>query len=72
MKAVRPVILKYEYGMFSPAYDILPWLALFILQICQNDYKCTVTELPPFVPNEYLFKMQTGKDKWDVYGQTVR
>ena len=74
LRPVTPVVLKYEYGMLSPAYDVMPFLPLFILQCCLYDFKCTVNELPPFVPNEYLFNKHTtkGQDKWEIYAECLR
>lgn len=60
--------------MFHNAYDIIPFLPMFIMQSCVTDFTCTVQELPPFIPNDYLFKKfeSTGKEKWEIYADAVR
>ena len=70
---VRPIVLKYRYGPFSPAYDILPFLALYIMQCCRHDFFCTVNELPPFVPNDYLYQThgKVGQEKWEIYADAL-
>ena len=73
---VRPVVLKYEFGMLNPAYDVIPYLALYIMQCCLFDFKCVVHELPPFVPNDYLFTKHQSKsptgEKWEIYAESLR
>lgn len=71
---VRPIVLKYESPMFHNAYDVIPFLPMFILQSCVTDFTCTVQELPPFIPNDYLFKKfeSSGKEKWEIYAEAVR
>jgi lysophosphatidylcholine acyltransferase/lyso-PAF acetyltransferase len=61
-RAVKPIVLRYSYGTLSPAYDILPFVALFFMNICiLCETKCEVLELPTFVPNEYLYKTHQNK-----------
>ena len=71
---VRPIVLKYESPMFHNAYDVIPFLPMFIMQSCVTDFKCTVHELPPFIPNDFLFKKfeNSGKEKWEIYADAVR
>lgn len=73
-KAVRPVFLRYDCPTLSPAYDVFPFVPLFILQCCSYNFTCRFTELPPFIPNEFLFKHHgiEGKEKWEVYADAVR
>ena len=75
------MFLKYEYNMFSAAYDVIPFVALFILHSCCFGYKVTFNELPPFIPNDYLFTQYAKKiqkpeekplEKWEVYAETIR
>lgn len=54
MKAVIPIILIYDYENFSPAYDIIPFPALLIMQMSLCYWRLHVKILPPFKPNEYL------------------
>jgi len=77
--AVTPLVIQYEYGMMSPAYDYCDFLPLFILHMCSIDFKAVIYEFPPFVPNDYLFnhyaksrKDFEGKERWDVFGSSVR
>lgn len=74
LKPVRPVYLKYDYTTVSPAYDVIPFIPLFILQACSFNFTCTFHELPPFIPNEYLYKNHTdkGSEKWEIYAESVR
>lgn len=71
---MKPVLLKYNYGTVSPAYDVAPIFPLYIFQNCLFDFECTVFELPPFVPNEYMFTKHAGrgKEKWEVYASCLR
>jgi lysophosphatidylcholine acyltransferase/lyso-PAF acetyltransferase len=68
LRAVKPVILKYSYGTFSPAYDVIPFWPMIIMQMSLFDFKCEVLELPTFTPNEYLFTHHAnkGKEKWEI------
>lgn len=36
--------------------------------------RCEVIELPPFIPNDYLFEHHAnkGNDKWEIYAWAVR
>lgn len=74
LKPVRPVFLKYESPTLSIAYDVIPFLALYVLQCCSYNFKVTFHELPPFIPNEYLFEnhKDKGADKWEIYAETIR
>ena len=38
------------------------------------DMTCTITELPPFIPNDYLFEHHAdkGKEKWEIYAWAIR
>ena len=72
--AVRPVIIKYEHDLLNLAYDVIPFMPLYILQTSTFGFKCSLKELPPFVPNDHLFKKFGGnnKEKWEVYANAVR
>jgi hypothetical protein len=61
--------------MFSPAWDVLPFLPLCFMQL--SLFYCatvTVTELPPFQPNEWLFTHHAdkGKEKWEIFAWATR
>ena len=78
MKAVIPLVFTYKsYGGFKPQWDVLDFIehCIFIGYGC-NLYKCTVSILPPFLPNEYLLethrdKTKTGED-WEVFAWAVQ
>lgn len=56
LRAVRPVVMKFKFGTISQAYDILPFLPLVLMNLCLCNFKIEVIELPPFLPNDYLFE----------------
>ena len=60
-KAVTPVFIKYTYGLMTPCYDVVPYLSLIMMNLCLFNYTFEVTELPPFLPNEYLFRVHADK-----------
>lgn len=63
-RAVKPLVMKFTYGILSPAYDVAPFLPLLFMTLCLlGDFKVEVLELPTFVPNEYLYA--NHKDKVD-------
>lgn len=74
LKPVRPVFLRYGYTSFNPTYDVMPFLALFILQCCSYNFTVTYHELPPFIPNDYLYKNHAdkGSENWEIYAESVR
>ncbi len=78
LKPVRPVFLRYDYDMLNNSYDVMPFFALFVLQCCCFNYRVTFNELPPFIPNDYLFNQYAKKlggepkEKWDIYAESVR
>jgi len=55
-KKIKPIYLKYKYGNISTAYDVMEFLPLAILNLSTCFYKCELTTLPDFEPNEYLFE----------------
>ncbi len=58
----------------SNTYDIVPFFPLYIMQSCCFNFTAVVHDLPPFVPNEFLFNKyaSTGKEKWQIYAECVR
>ena len=44
------------------------------MQMSLFDFKCTVRELPLFIPNDYLFETHAnkGNDRWEVYAWAIR
>ena len=78
-KTVRPLILKYNWDDFSPAYDIMPFIPLIIMTMSYGWFTCTVKILPPFTPNDYLYTTHADKPhngapalKWEIYAWAVR
>ncbi len=55
IKAISPVYIKYSYGTMSPCYDVVPYVALSLMNLCLFDFAFEIVELPPFLPNDYLF-----------------
>jgi hypothetical protein len=46
----------------SPAYDVAPFIPLVIMTLCMLcDFKIEVLELPPFIPNEYMYQTHANK-----------
>jgi hypothetical protein len=72
---VTPIALKYRYSMLSPSWEVVPFFAQQIMQSCLFfSYKCEVNELPPFLPNEYLYQAHAdkGSEKWEIFAWAVR
>jgi lysophosphatidylcholine acyltransferase/lyso-PAF acetyltransferase len=61
LRAVTPVIMKFRFGTISQAYDILPFLPLVLMNLCLCNFRIDITELPPFLPNDYLFENHENK-----------
>lgn len=55
LRAIKPVVLKYNPGTLSPAWDVIPFLPLAIMQFSLFYFRCDVYNLPVFKPNDYLF-----------------
>ncbi|XP_071733241.1 lysophospholipid acyltransferase LPEAT1-like [Rutidosis leptorrhynchoides] len=63
---VLPVILKYPYERFSPAWDSISGVRHVILLLCQFVNFMTVTRLPVYYPS------QEEKDNPKLYAENVR
>ena len=74
LKPVRPMFLKYKWNFFSPAYDIIEFFPQVILQLSWFFYRCNVTIMPDFHPNEYLYRKHAdkGEEHWEIYAWAVR
>ena len=55
-KTVRPLYMKYKQGTVGPAYDVMEFLPLMIFQLSWTCFRCDLTVLPDFQPNEYLME----------------
>ncbi|KAK1433563.1 hypothetical protein QVD17_10474 [Tagetes erecta] len=63
---VLPVILRYPYRRFSPAWDTITGRRHVILLLCQFVNNLTVTRLPLYYPS------QEEKDDPKLYAENVR
>ncbi len=74
LRAVKPIVLKYSFGTLSPAWDVIPFLPLIIMQFSLFNFKVVIKELPIFVPNQYLFTTHAnkGNESWEVYAWAMR
>lgn len=45
----------------TQCYDVVPYVPLLIMNLCLFNFCFEVVELPPFLPNEYLFKTHADK-----------
>ncbi|XP_076894930.1 lysophospholipid acyltransferase LPEAT1-like isoform X2 [Bidens hawaiensis] len=63
---VLPVILKYPYERFSPAWESISGVRHVILLLCQFVNYMTVTRLPVYYPSE------EEKDNPKLYAENVR
>jgi len=73
-KTIRPIVLKYKYGTFSPAFDTIEMLPLIFLNLSFACFKCEVNVLPDFQPNDYLFEnfSDKGAERWEIYAWALR
>ena len=76
LKACRPVVLNYEnHEWMNTAWDCYGFLEHVLLTFsCPHFTMATVIELPPFIPNDYLFETHKdkGDSKWEIYAWAVR
>lgn len=73
-KTIRPMFLKYRSSTVSPAFDVMEFLPLAILQLSWHCFRCDVTVLPDFQPNEYLFEThkEQGLERWEIFAWATR
>jgi hypothetical protein len=74
LRACKPVVLKYIWSSLSPAWDVIPFMPLMIMQMSLFYVRCDVLELPPMIPNDYLFEHHANKgdEKWEIYAWAMR
>ena len=75
MRSLRPVTLKYSFGMVHPAIEVIDEPLLVFLMCCAVQVvEVTVTELPEFQPNDFLFSKHAdrGEEQWEVFAWAVR
>lgn len=61
LRAVTPIVMKTSYMVMSPCYDVCPFVPLCIMNYCLLDVHFDILELPPFLPNEYLYRNHADK-----------
>ena len=47
-RTVRPIYFKYNYNFISPAFEVMEFLPLAIMQLSGGLVKCDLTVLPDF------------------------
>ena len=73
--SVRPIVLKYDWKLISPFTFFPRFVELIILKMCiWHSAHITITSLPIFVPNDYLYSTHAdkGKEKWEIYAWAIR
>ncbi len=75
LKTIMPLTIKYRWTEFQPCVDSVDesvavplWLSTLSPAIAE------VTVMPPFQPNEYLWKTHAdkGNEKWEIFAWAVR
>jgi 1-acyl-sn-glycerol-3-phosphate acyltransferase len=78
MRPVIPLTMKYTSSeKMRIQWDVLDFLPHTILTHSYGTYSCTVSALPPFMPNDYLLethrdKVKEGAEDWEIYAWAVR
>jgi len=60
-KRIKPLLMKYSDSLVHPSYATMGIGPLAIFLLCWGNYKCEVSKLPDFEPNEYLFEKHADK-----------
>ena len=81
LRAVTPILQWYDNGSSEPynkvfriQYDCIDWFSTTIFGIVYGSHTLELHEMPPFMPNDYLFKTHAdkGKEKWEIFAWAVR
>ena len=74
LNTVQPVVIKYSWDKMSPTWEGMPFICHGNMMLNCGTYKCEVSVLPPFKPNDYLFSKhgKEGQEKWEVFAEAVR
>ena len=76
LNTVTPVVITYNSrDWLKVQWDVINFIELIILTFSSPQISdCFVDELPPFVPNDYLFEhhKDKGESKWEIYAWAVR
>ena len=72
-----PLVITYKhFGPFDPQWDALNFMVHGILMFSVGFYSCTMSVLPPFLPNEYLLETHRDKTKdgqdWEVFAWAIQ
>lgn len=72
--SVLPGFVHYECPGISAIHDTKYQLPLMLIHFVSFDLYISLTELPLFVPNEYLYQTHhdKGKEKWEIYAWAMR
>lgn len=74
LKTVRPIVLKYNVGSVSLAWDVIDNLPHLISMFSWYCYSCDILIFPDFEPNEYLFTTHAdkGQEQWEIFAWATR
>lgn len=75
LRTVIPITIKYKWTWFQSTIDVIDEsIAMPFLCMGFSPIIAEVTIMPPFQPNEYLFKTHgdKGDEKWEIYAWAVR
>jgi lysophosphatidylcholine acyltransferase/lyso-PAF acetyltransferase len=61
LRTIKPIFVKSFFGVLSPAFDVMPYLALVLLNYCLVDTRFEIYEMPPFKPNDFLYTHHADK-----------
>jgi hypothetical protein len=68
-------VVKYKWKNFAPTWEGIPFVPhAFATVALYESYEVEVHRLPPFKPNDYMFKTheKQGKEKWEIFAWGVR
>jgi hypothetical protein len=71
---VIPGYFHYDCSGIHVAHDTKHNVFVILLQYCAFDIKAYLTELPLFIPNDYMYETykDKGKEKWEIYAWAIR
>eukprot|EP00347_Sterkiella_histriomuscorum_P007119 403350191 len=72
--SILPGFVHYECPGVSAVHDTKYQLPQMIIAFCSFDINISLTELPLFVPNDYLYQTHKdkGSEKWEIYAWAIR
>jgi hypothetical protein len=72
---IRPLVMKYKGWPFQPVSSVTGLTGTGTMILIGNLFNhAEMMELPPFIPNDYLFEKHKdkGTKKWEIYAWAVR